>query len=237
MTFLKSFFLLIIVGIIIIACKKNESAETSTTGKDSAVWSQKDTVNLNRSELDKIIDSTFEPISQIEYDTIRENYDLLFAETILKRKDFEIDKESFNKTIDLFRGNKKYVDIYFILDSEKKNNLVFKFTDKQDLIPNYLLENGDKQYIIEDKKLISADDQNLKKMVDDFTEKYIEQAQSLNNSLHTVVVRDIVDEIHTAHHNIILEPCINRTNRVSLATQMTNDSGTIEYFNRGALWP
>lgn len=225
---IKALVLIMFVGIMAITCTKKESSASGSRENDTIEASSKDSLKA-KTDSSAV---TFYSITKGKYDTIISNYDKNFKGTSLVRKDFEIDKNSFNSTIASFSGKKKNLDIFFVVDENNDNNLVFKFTDKVDKKPDYLLSNGEHQYIISGKKLVSADSLNLKELVDNFQTKYKHHFGSLKSGLHTIYIRDDVNIIPTAKNNIVLKPCLNDVKQVSLATEIDG-----LYYNRGALWP
>lgn len=227
MKLFKLFILIMIAGIAV-ACKKSETISSKA---------ELDTIKEKPENLTKESITTFESISLEEYEKIINNYDHYFKNTILKRKNFEIEKDSFNTIINKYRNTKKFLDIYFVLDKSGENNLVFKFTNNEDIKPDYLLKDGDDQYIIKNKTLTLINDENLENLVNNYQSKYKNVPNPSSYDKFTILVRDKITDVININHNIILEPCINNSKAISLAFQMKNTSGTIEYFNRGALWP
>jgi len=225
---MKLLFLLMSVGVMLITCNKQESSTSSSIETDTVEAAGNDST---KSEQDSMA-VTFDRISEDEYNTMISDYDKNFSGTSLSRKNFEIDKDSFNSTIASFEGKKKNLDIYFVLYENGENGLIFKFTDKNTSEPDYLLSAGEHQYMIKDKKLTLADDLNLRNLVDNFNEKYKDHFRLLKDHLHTISIRDVVNTIPVTENNIILKPCLNKDYQVSLATQING-----LYYNRGALWP
>ena len=215
------------VGMMVVTCTKKESSDTTSIESDT-LEAPSDSVNAPKDSMAV----TFETISEEEYNTLVSDYDKNFNGTPLVRKNFEIDKDSFNSTIASFNGNKKNLDIYFVLDENNENNLIFKFTDKVDMKPDYQLSVGDHQYIIKNKMLTLADDLILQDLIENFKEEYKNNFALLKDGVHTIYVRDVVNKIPVTQNNIILKPSLNKFKQISLATEING-----LYYNRGALWP
>jgi len=224
---MRFYVLLISVGMMVITCTKKESSDSVTRPTDTIKSTVNDSVKTKKDSMAV----TYERITEEEYNTIIADYDTNFNSTSLARKNFEIDKDSFNSTI-ASNSKKEYLDIYFVLDENNDNNLVFKFCDNVDMKPDYQLNSEEHQYILRGKKLALADDLILKDLVENFKEKYKDHFGLLKGGKHTIYVRDVISTIPITNNDLVLKPCLNNLREVSLAT-IINGS----YYNRGALWP
>lgn len=181
-------------------------------------------------------DETFDKISPSEHEDIKGKYNKIFDGTDLEAKVFEINGAAFNSLVKQYKSSKKYLDIYFILDSSGERNLMLKFTSESKG-ENFTLKNGDHQYIINKKNLQLADSESLLDLRNKFVVRYENEITRLPEKPHTILTRDELAEIKEVSGILKLYPCIDSTDRVSLTSEYNDASGGTNYGNRGSLYP
>ncbi len=235
----KNLLILLFTSVLILSCHKKLSDKGENISQLNETLSMtKDTVKNNSVDSISIAkrDPIFHDITPSEHEDIKRKYNKIFDGTDLEAKVFEINGAAFNSLVKKYKSSKKYLDIYFILDSSGERNLMLKFTSEPKG-ENFTLKNGDHQYIINKKNLQLADSESLLDLRNKFVLRYENEITRLPEKPHTILTRDELAEIKEVSGILKLYPCIDSTDRVSLTSEYNDASGKTNYGNRGSLYP